>query len=174
MYATTPASESLHTCRSARPRPFASRWTTRTSSNSSARERASANVPSTLALSAMVIRAENGTCVRKCRAQAPHARLEACLFVVYRDDHVQHYSRRGDLLCVRAARGLHGFCRLCVLDLSGRLRRTCVQPGSFLATGRGLISGYAFSLQCHHQRGSTRTFRVGGRGRRRVLDHCAR
>ena len=41
-------------------------------------------------------------------AQAPHARLEACLFVVYRDDHVQHYSRRGDLLCVRAARGLHG------------------------------------------------------------------
>ena len=67
MYATTSASDSLHTCRSARPRPFASRWTTRTSSNSSARERASANVPSTLALSAMVIRAENGTCVRKCR-----------------------------------------------------------------------------------------------------------
>ena len=56
MYASTGASDADHTARSARPRPFSSRWTTVTSANSSASASATASVASVLALSATVIR----------------------------------------------------------------------------------------------------------------------
>ena len=56
MYARTGASEADHTALRARPRPFWSRCTARTSGSSAARSDATAQVPSVLALSATVMR----------------------------------------------------------------------------------------------------------------------
>ncbi len=68
-YATISASLCCHTALSARPRPFCSRWTTRTPSSSPASATAISRVSSVLALSATVIRDAYGTCARRWSAR---------------------------------------------------------------------------------------------------------
>jgi hypothetical protein len=67
MYATTRARLVDHATRSARPRPFCSSRSTRMWSSSAASLSAMSGVRSVLALSAIVIRHENGTSVSRKR-----------------------------------------------------------------------------------------------------------
>ena len=62
MYATTAALLCNHAARSARPRPFAARWTARTPSSSLASRQAIPQVLSVLALSATVMSHVRGKC----------------------------------------------------------------------------------------------------------------
>jgi hypothetical protein len=65
MYASTAASECVHTNFSARPRPFSLRCTAATSGSVSASRSATSAVASVLALSAMVIRNRYGNSARR-------------------------------------------------------------------------------------------------------------
>ena len=94
MYTSTGASEVDHTACSARPRPFSGTRTTRTSSGRRPVRQRCAGCSSTLALSAMVMRAENGNCSSK-MAMKPLHRVGQCgLLVVHRHHDVEHGHAR--------------------------------------------------------------------------------